>query len=169
MPACNNKPCTVTRYYFRTFEVDSSTPEDGGAALTKAQAKTALEASESFRGRVGGVGYNPKIGESAALPAGEAGYFYLTDQNTCEGDECKCHIKSPAKPTIQPDEIMQSFDFPGVKKGNKSYTVTIKATCVLWDFAGLCRPRRVTFARLRDRETEEYASSGKRRQEGQTV
>lgn len=154
MPACNNKPCTVTEYYFNSYEIATSTPTDGGPRLDNSDAETALEASESWRGRVGGVGYDATRGTEHPLPSGTARYWRITDYETCD-DGCRCNRNAAATRTIQQGLMEQQFEFAGVPHGGKNYTITIKASCVLWDFAGRCRPK-VVKAALSIKPKHEY-------------
>jgi hypothetical protein len=67
-------------------------------------------------------------------------------------------MDSPYTPTIRPEEIRQSFEFTNVSKGGKTYTVTITASCVVWDYPGTCRPKVVKFARLFEASPEHFVS-----------
>ncbi|HEY8595771.1 MAG TPA: hypothetical protein VIL84_11065 [Devosiaceae bacterium] len=145
MSACNGKSCTITKYFFSHYEVVAAEPTDGGPALSGEQARVALEQSESWRSRMVGCGYDPARGTRFAKPEGVPDYVYFTDRNTC-ADGCTCHMDAPYSPTIRPGSLEQRFEYPGVSHGGKTYTITIKASCILWDYPGTCRPNLVKTA-----------------------
>jgi len=143
MPSCNGKACTVTRYYFEkdVYGIKSAVSSDGGPRITNDQAKTALEASESWRSTVVGVGYDPARGTRFPPVPPTRRFWEISDYNTCD-DGCHCVMDAPFTPTIKPNKMEQRFSFDGVPRGNpsKTYRIIIKASCWVWDFPGTCRP-----------------------------